>query len=224
MSDAMNQVAQALNSTNSSQTLNKQPQPQQQQQQQGVSAVLRNRRRAIVPPKLATDGSVSDGENKNGEAKVGQLVEVDDDDNDDGDDNNNNNDRSTMRRNNRRSEQDLTQLNLEDDAALKAFRRKRSGGGTEKSSIQQQQEFNKTNRKSSSQQQQDKRLFGSQNAIPTFYIEPSSDKQTSEANTSSVICRTRDFGANESSARPESQMTNVDSLVSSGSSTNLSIR
>lgn len=205
MSDAMSQVAQALNSTTSSQVAKNKP-------QEGVSAVLRNRRRAIVPPKLATDGSISDSENKDGDAKVGQLVDVDDSN----DDSNNEIDGKDYR-----GDQDRARLNLEDEANLRAFRRKRSGGGTEKTVLQQQEE--KASRKSSSQPE--KRLFGSQNALPTFHIEPS-DLPTSEGLSPSVRW-TPDAGASgydNNTTRPESQMTNVDSIVSSGSSTNLSLR
>lgn len=184
-SDAMNQVARALQSVGQSES------------------ALRNRRQAIVPPKLVTDASNSDGEST--ETAVGQLVDLDD-----------------------------GPLALDDEAAtVRALRRKRSGGAansmTSNPSAAAATAVNSDLRQSASEKaDKDKRnlyqrcnddgtvrrLSGSATSlIPTFCIEPD-QSQLDPAGAADFSSTTK--------RRPDSQATNVDSIVSSGSSNNLS--
>lgn len=197
-SDAMNQVAKALNSANQ----------QNKSDANSQNTVLRNRRQAIVPPKLATDANQSEGEMAaDSEVQVGQLVDVDDGDGD----------------NEQKGDSAARQLALTtEEATMRALRRKRSGGG---SGTQVEQQASAAPPARPDNPAMNRRYSGgSQTNLPTFFIEPSSDTRTSSAgvNDSSRVSAT---GTPEvAERRPDSQMTNIDSIVSSGSSTNLSLR
>lgn len=257
--DAMNQVAQALESSSSlnrkSGSFKKSSQHQQQAQQQQAR---QNRRQAIVPPKLVTDaGSNSDSEsNQRDEPPVGQLIDVDDENQEQ----NNQTAPSPSMKVKVYAQDDIDYQSIK-DAQVPEYRvigRKRSGGsgGTQQQHHQQQGCYqtgsgvnqNKEHRLSGGN------LGGSQSLLPTFYIE--SDHQTSEACSSSnnTVAATnkattlatgaanspnaqsygqqaggfRDIMESQRSPqqqpRPDSQMTNADSIVSSGSSTNLSLK
>lgn len=185
-SDAMNQVAQALQSAGQ------------------TDSALRNRRQAIVPPKLVTDASNSDGES--GAAAVGHLIDVDENSNE--------------------------QVPFDDEAAtVRALRRKRSGGATNSTvassppaqfALHQQVESSKQDRDRRNLYQRCnddgtvRRLSGSATSqLPTFCIEPD-HSQLDSAGTGDLE------SASTTKRRPDSQATNVDSIVSSGSSNNLS--
>lgn len=173
-SDAMNQVAQALHSSSSRAAATDE------------SGVLRNRRSAIVPPKLTTDASSSPDSELTQE---GKLVDVDDES-------------PAERRHSTAS------LAADEDARLRALRRKRSGGAA----VEQQR-----NPKPTSQA----RLGGSQTNLPTFYIEATDQPNSEQV---SIHLTPRQTPELSTSARPESQMTNVESIASSSSSANLSLR
>lgn len=167
-SDAMSQVEQALSSSNRSQA-----------QEQ---TVLRNRRQAIVPPKLTTDSAKDDEHDA-----TDILVDIESD------------------------EQHLS--TADEEATLKALRRKRSGGDAKADQHFSRQSFEAAKR------EDQKRLSGSQSNLPTFYIEPVDQASNSHNVAVGSRIHTPDL---DFARRPDSQMTNVDSLVSSGSDANLS--
>lgn len=221
--DAMSQVAQALNSTSAA---NRQQQSQDQQQQQskgGVSSVLRNRRQAIVPAKVATDASQSDGEQPVGGPAEGQLVDVSDDTGSVGGGGAGGQAPivSVFVEPAEAAGAHQSRLDSEEEATLRALRRKRSGGGAAEKSQQQQQQQQPKIVHSPSGNLQSRRFSGSQTALPTFFIEQERPSSGEADFGSSSVRRTSEF---DGAQRPDSQQTNVDSIVSSESSTNLSLR
>jgi len=108
--DAMHQVAQALESSG---------QQSHQQQQQALPAnvsLRRDRRQAIVPPKLVTDANLSGSDN---EPEVGTLIDVAAEEAAEGEPS---------------GRDDEEHFGADEEAALSTIRRKRSGGGIEKKS------------------------------------------------------------------------------------------
>jgi len=198
--DAMNRVAKALSQSASD------------QQQAGASSALMNRRQAIVPPKLATDASNSDESESNevGAIAVGQLIDVGSNEEEE----EGNGEQVGQRGHGDRAGGQL----CSQDPKLQALRRKRSGGaerGATGQAVQQQQLRNEHQLSPTSQT---RNASGSQSNIPTFLIEP---EQPSNSETLSAPLQAN-FGSD--ACRPDSQMTNVDSIASSGSSANLSTR
>lgn len=172
-SDAMNQVAQALQSASSNQ-----------------ESVLRNRRQAIVPPKLATDASTSDGEGPT----TGQLVDL---------------------------EEPSGPAN-DEEATVRALRRKRSGGGAAAGSpdVREHQlrraRADKGDQIGVASEETTLRRHSGGQQLPTFFIESDRDAQVRLDSMRGDVERTN------LRRRPDSQATNAESIVSSGSSTNLS--
>lgn len=213
-SDAMNQVAEALNSAAAAAN---------QQNKGETNSVLRNRRQAIVPPKLATDASQSESDHldagdRENQVQVGQLVDVDDDQ-----DNGDHGRQVAKSQTNEPSSAKQLGVLANEETTVRALRRKRSGGGGNAQADQQAHSV--AFAKSSDNGPMNRRFSGgSQTNLPTFYIEPSSDTRTPSGGISDL---SRVSGTPEPATterRPDSQMTNIDSIVSSGSSTNLSLR
>ena len=224
--DALTQVAQALESSSAA----NRPSGSSQRQQSSSSAtktssVRRSRRQAIVPPKLATDATSSESECR--EPEVGQLVDVgadegeeevaseadqdaaDDDDDHDGanDDGPPSEGRHLLRARARpegaeaeprreadgRNEDRHSAEAEDEEEALSRFRRKRSGGDRARPAGG----LTTSGRRSSD---------GRAN-LPTFHIEQDLALPMDSA---------------RGQQRPDSQATNAESIVSSGSSTTLS--
>lgn len=190
-SDAMSQVAQALELTSSR---------GHQQQQNGLAGLANkpaggsvrrtNRRQAIVPPKLATDAN--SGSDSEREPRVGHLIDVEDDQDDDQDE----------RR--RRDSQD--ENNIDDDSdelnLLRTNRRKRSGGSNGGHATPRT-----PSERPPHQRHHTRVLSGSQSNLAG---QPHGQQEPPELRVTSAI------------GRPDSQATNADSIMSSGSSTTLS--
>lgn len=168
--DGMSQMAQALSYTGSAGNSSSQ------------SVTTRNRRQAIVPPKLATDPDSGDSPTGD-EPSVGNLIDV--------------NDKPELEQTvdlDSTSRRELRNTRLSGSGEGGSLRRKRSGGDP---LVQKSYEAE------------------SINMVPTFQINDKQPESSSIKRPSSTQVQSPLF------ARPDSQATNPESLMSSGSATSL---
>jgi hypothetical protein len=214
--DAMNQVAAALGQA----SVRQQQQQQQQQHATGLTSegsIRRNRRQAIVPPKLATDAACA-GSDGGEQPQVGRLVDLVDDAAAGLEGAGARQPPPSVGSRERRHRYGKESVSMdefcaEEEAQLSTIRRKRSGGGIEKLSMPagQHQTAAKPPAAAADGQQHRPPLN-----LPTFQIEDPLSVGQANNNNSQLL-------AGHPAERPDSQATNADSIVSSESTVSMGI-